>query len=182
MTSRRAALAAPLDHVAGVALMRRTPDILEAIVAGVPPDLVEARPAPDEWSAAEILGHLVEVEDLLFRRVESMITSDKAPPPTGRADAAERQGFSELLDRWLAARRRSLERLNRLTPAELGHGAELRRWGYVSVDQQVCEWAYHDLEHVRQLLATEEAFLHPSIGGFTGLYPPPYGAPAGPAT
>lgn len=162
--------------------MCRTPAILETIVAGFPEDHVEARPAPDEWSAAEILGHMIEVEDLLFRRVESMITSDQAPPPMARADAAERPGFSEVLARWLAARRHTLERLDRLTPAELGHGAELRRWGYISVEQQVCEWAYHDLEHVRQLLATEEAFLYPSIGGFAGLYPPPFGTPTGAAS
>jgi len=156
--------------------MRRTPAILEAIVAGFPPDVVEARPAPDEWSAAEILGHLVEVEDLLFKRVESMIESDRAPASTKPADAA-RPGVAELLDRWFAARRHTLERLDRLTPADLEHGAEVRRWGRVSVEQQVCEWAYHDLEHVRQLLVTEEAFLYPSIGGFAGLCPPPFGTP-----
>ncbi len=46
----------------------------------------------------------------------------------------------------------------------------------MSVEEQVCEWAYHDLEHLRQLMATEEAFLYPRIGGFRGLYPPPYPA------
>ncbi len=167
-----------LDHAAAIVLLHRAPAILETIVAGFPPDLVDQRPAPDEWSAAEILAHLVEVEDLLFRRVESMIASDRAPASTKPAEV-DRPGVAELLNRWLTARRQTLERLDRLTPADLEHGAELRRWGTVNVAQQVCEWAYHDLEHVRQLLAAEEAFLYPSIGGFAGLYPPPYSPSAG---
>ncbi len=37
----------------------------------------------------------------------------------------------------------------------------------------------HDLDHLRQLLAAIETDLYPRIGGYRGLYPPPF--PAAPS-
>ncbi len=161
-----------------ISAMRRLPDALEAIVDSLPAAHLGARPAPDEWSAAEILAHLVTVEAVLTARVESMLAS-----PGGRSLAVDPPAASPsagrgLVARWRDARAGTLDRLARLTADELGRGAELRRWGYVTVEQQVCEWAYHDLEHLRQLLAVGEALLYPAIGGYTALYAPPF--PVGP--
>lgn len=161
------------------AIMRRTPAILQAVIAGFPHEHMDEPPAPNEWSAAQILAHLVDVEDLLSQRVESMIASDSPQASVSTAGSSPPRS-AKLLRRWLDARDRTIERLGHLTPEDLRHGAELRRWGRISVEEQVWEWAYHDLEHIRQLLATEEALLYPRIGGFRGLYAPPYpaGAPA----
>jgi len=162
-----------------IALMRQTAVALSPLIDAFPEARLGERPVPAEWSAAEILRHMVVVEDLLARRVDAMVASDSVPHGGGPADQAEEPDARELLARWVAARGRTLERLARLTPEDLRHGAELRHWGHVSVEEQVCEWAYHDLEHLRQLLANLEAFAYPSIGGFTGLYAPPYPAPEG---
>ena len=50
------------------------------------------------------------------------------------------------------------------------------RWGAISVREHATEWAYHDLDHLRQLLELFQSELHGGIGVFQGLYPRP-GAP-----
>lgn len=159
-----------------IATMAATPAALEAVLAELPEALLDRRPVPDEWSAREILVHMLAVERLLLERVEAMIATDAAP--TSRADevtATEPEG-RELLAQWRDARQASVARLQGLTPDDLRHGAVLPRYGRISVAEQVCEWAYHDLEHLRQLLADAEALLYPAIGGFTALYEAPYPA------
>ncbi len=98
-----------------VAIMRRTPAILEAMIAGFPGEHVNEAPAPGEWSAAQILAHLVEVEDLLSRRVESMIASDTVPAGSA-VPPSPSESLMTLLQRWLDARDRTLERLDARRP------------------------------------------------------------------
>jgi hypothetical protein len=47
------------------------------------------------------------------------------------------------------------------------------RFGDISVDTYVAEWAYHDLDHLRQILSVLSADLYPHIGPFQALYSPP---------
>lgn len=139
-----------------LSIMAATPAALDAILAGIPGRLLDRRPVDDEWSAHEILDHMVIVEGLLFGRVKSMVATDAVPPH--RADATNTAALDvpELLARWRAARQASLVYVHGLAPDDLLHGADLPRYGRVSVEQQVNEWAYHDLEHLRQLLVNTE--------------------------
>ncbi len=166
-----------LDYREAISSMARTPDILGQLVLAFPGDLAQSRPAPDEWSAREIVAHMLWVEALLTDRVESMIATDAVPARHGSSDAAAGDR-RELVGRWRATREATLQRLRRLSPDDLRHSGDVPRWGRITVEEQVCEWAYHDLEHLRQLLANEEALLYPGIGGFRKLYSPPYAADA----
>ena len=56
----------------------RLPDELEQVVAEAGPNL-RARPAPGEWSAAEILGHLVDAEIVLAGRYRWILAHDEPP-------------------------------------------------------------------------------------------------------
>ena len=47
------------------------------------------------------------------------------------------------------------------------------RFGEITVDTYVAEWAYHDLDHLRQILSVLAADLYPHIGPFQELYTPP---------
>lgn len=169
-------MASEMTQREAVALMGSTPAMLKSLLAAFPAGWLDQRPAAEEWSAREILAHLLNVEALLSARVESMIAAEGSPITRHAAAPSEGLDAFALLARWGRARARSLRRLRELTPDDLQHGAELPRWGLITVEQQVCEWAYHDVEHLRQLLANLEASLYPSIGGFQGLYAPPYPA------
>ncbi len=78
-----------------------------------------------------------------------------------------------LLADWLVARQQNLEWLRGLTPEQQARGGKHRRWGRISVREHVVEWAYHDMDHLRQIVSALQGELYPDIGGFKGLYTPP---------
>jgi len=91
------------------------------------------------------------------------------------APAVETTGTpAEMLAAWRTARAENLTYLRTLTPEQLAHGGEHHTYGRISAREHIVEWAYHDLEHMRQLQATLEARLYPAIGGFRALYSAPY--------
>jgi hypothetical protein len=144
-----------------LATMRAMLTALDALVRSVPADLLERRPAPDEWSPREVLGHLLYVERLLRDRVAAMVAdAQDTPMPKGAPGA-------------------TLAWLPTLGPAELERASVSPRFGRITAREQIDEWAYHDLDHVRQVLASIETDLYPRIGGYRRLYPPPF--PAAPS-
>jgi hypothetical protein len=162
----------PFDQA--LAILATTPEVLPRLVASIAPGLTDTRPAPEEWSPREILGHLRYVEGLLRDRIGRMVEGpgEEAMPPG--PPAPEPGPVEESLAAWLAARRESLAWLRSLRPEQLERAGIHRRYGRITVREHVVEWGYHDLEHLRQLAATVEAALYPAIGGWRALYPPPY--------
>ncbi|HZC06211.1 MAG TPA: DinB family protein [Ktedonobacterales bacterium] len=151
-----------------------TPAALSALLEPVPQDLWEWSPAPDEWSISQLLAHMLHVETAVIPvRVRRMIEQDDAPLVAGGA-AAPTSSPRETLAAWMAAREQNLAFLKALTPAQLAHGGIHPRYGRITAREHIIEWAYHDLEHLRQLEATIEMRLYPAIGGFRALYQAPY--------
>ena len=54
-----------------------------------------------------------------------------------------------------------------------GRASGVRVIGTKTVDTYVAEWAYHDLDHLRQILSVLATDLYPHIGPFQALYAPP---------
>jgi hypothetical protein len=155
-------------------VMRAMRTAFDAVVRSVPAEVLERRPAPEEWSPREVLAHLLYVEGLLRARVEAMIAdADDVPMPRG-AVAPPPGAPQHSLAAWRAARAETLAWLSTLGPAQLERAGVSARFGRITAREQIAEWAYHDLDHLRQLLAAIEAKLYPSIGGYQRLYPPPF--------
>ena len=155
-------------------VLASTPAALSAYLESLPADVWAWSPAPEEWSPGEILAHMLHIEMAVIPvRVRAMVETDgvaltSAPP-------AETTGTpAEMLAAWRTARAENLAFLRTLTPDQLAHGGEHPTYGRISAREHIVEWAYHDLEHVRQLQATLEARLYPAIGGFRALYSAPY--------
>lgn len=151
-----------------------TPAALSAFLESLPADVWAWSPAPGEWSPREILAHMLHIETAVIpARVRAMVETDGVA--LSSAPTAEMTGTSaEMLAAWRAARTENLAYLRALTPEQLAHGGEHPTYGRISAREHIVEWAYHDLEHVRQLQATLEARLYPAIGGFRALYSFPY--------
>lgn len=161
-----------------------TPAALAALLEPLPPDLWAWSPAAGEWSPHEILSHLLHVETAAIPvRVRHMIEEDGAPfagvTPAGAAETSRTP--TQMLADWQTAREANLAFLRSLSAEQLAHSGEHPRYGRISAREHIIEWAYHDLEHLRQLQATLEARLYPAIGGFRALYTPPYGRGESPA-
>lgn len=156
-----------LDILAG------TPPVLNAIVSNLPRSAQDERPAEGAWSPREVLAHLLHAETTAMgprvrraaqennTRVES---APPAPPPGNPRDMS---------NEWADARAANLVWLRELQPNQRAHVVQHPRFGEITVDTYVAEWAYHDLDHVRQILSVLAADLYPHIGPFQQLYTPP---------
>jgi hypothetical protein len=160
------AFACALDLLAAFPISAR------ALVAALPAELRSQRPTPDEWSVEEVLAHLLHAETMGIRpRIEQMLAEDNPlpaapPPPPGRDTKA-------MLEEWAAARAANLIFLRGLTAAQLTRTGRHQRFGIISVREHIIEWAYHDQDHLQQIVTIIQAALYSEIGAFQALYPRP---------
>jgi hypothetical protein len=156
-----------LDVLAG------TPPVLNAIVSNLPRSAQDERPAAGAWSPREVLAHLLHAEAKTMgprvRRAaqENNLPYEQGPPQPPPGDPRE------MSNQWADARVANLQWLRQLQPEQRAHVVHHPRFGQISVDTYVAEWAYHDLDHLRQILSVLAADLYPHIGPFQELYTPP---------
>lgn len=172
----------PVDTYAlALDVLASTPAALAALLTSLPPRDWTWSPASGEWSPQGVLTHLLHIETSVIPvRVRRMLEANGATlaTPEPSSAASHPTTLPELLAAWQSARAETLTFLRTLTPTQLAQTGEHPRYGRISAREHIVEWAYHDLDHLRQLQATIEARLHPAIGGFRALYPPPYPADA----
>jgi uncharacterized damage-inducible protein DinB len=104
--------------------LRRTPERLTSAVRGLPPEALTRRPE-GKWSIQENAGHLFDLESLWDQRLDDYDTGAAELHPadlenrrTHEAGHNDRQ-ISDILADFSAARRRIVDRLARMSPAEL---------------------------------------------------------------
>ena len=153
--------------------MSATPPVLEAVVPNLLAEFLDRSPEAEEWSPRQVLAHLLFAEREIMRpRLERVAQQDgllvqpsaSAPPP-GEA--------ASMLQAWTAARSSNLGWLRVLTPEQRAHASLHPRYGRVTLEEHVVEWAYHDLDHLRQILGVLAADLYPHMGAWQSLYAPP---------
>lgn len=121
-------------------------------------------PGPDDWSAMQILGHVVEMIPYWMQHCEMLIAADGSPPRFGRsADSPERLAgveagntgnaddlLAQLHDEIITAGRR----ISDLTPAELAKTGIHVRMGVMTVGDIVDRFIVtHAEEHLGQIRA-----------------------------
>jgi hypothetical protein len=156
-----------------VEVLSGTPPVLRAIVENLPPVSANWRPAEGAWSPTEVVTHLLHAEvsqiGPRMRRLaqQERLAFESSPPmPTPGL-------LLEMLDQWTSAREENLRWLREVTPEQRQHVLIHPRHGENSLEVNVAEWAYHDLDHLRQILAALSAELYPHIGTWQQLYAPP---------
>jgi hypothetical protein len=142
------------DHLARMA---RTADDLARAFDGRSELQIARRPAPEAWSAKEVLCHLPDAEEYLMLRVEMSLAHDDPVFPSGDADrwAEERQYKRYDLDTALATFRRrradTLALFDRLTPEQWERSGVSRARGRMTVADHLAVLAWHDDNHLEQL-------------------------------
>jgi hypothetical protein len=156
-----------------IALLEKTPRLLETLLCDLPGELLHWKPAPDRWSISEVLAHLAALEQVYAERALRMVAEDS--PALLKYDLAgatargeySRGSAGENLALFTRTRRSSLALLTGL-PASAGMrtGAH-SELGTVTLSHMLNEWANHDLGHLRQIaeLYRAQAF-HPHSGPF----------------
>jgi len=162
----------PFDRA--VRVLAASPAILTALVRLCQANrVVDSRLAADAWSPRDILAHLLVVErDINLPRLHRLADQDAfviqpvdpTPTPTGEVD--------ELLAEWQRERTRTLAWLRTLPPEVRSRTSIHPRHGRITFEQHVVAWAYHDLDHLRQLLGIIGGDLYPHMGSWQALYSP----------
>ena len=132
------------------------PGVVSAALAGATDEELDARPAPNEWSAREVVHHLADSEATSYIRVRKLLAEDD--PVIYGYDEAE---FARRLhyDRPIAASLAVLKSV-RASTTELLHSLDEDDWarsgthtesGPYSVETWLAIYAAHAHEHAAQI-------------------------------
>ncbi|HEV8348459.1 MAG TPA: DinB family protein [Vicinamibacterales bacterium] len=145
--------------------LERAPGIVVPLVREVPPALLKRRPAPAKWSAHEHACHLAVVHRLFFDRLDQILASPApviTPYDPGQSDPDDlllRMDLDDSLQRYAEDRRRLVDRLRQLSPADWTRTAEHGEYSHYSVFIMFRHLALHDFLHayrIEELLLKRE--------------------------
>ena len=136
----------------------KSPKEIAAAVSGLSPAALHYKPAPENWSILEILGHLADIEIVYAYRLRQML-ADQNPiiAPMDQDAWARNLGYMDMAAPELVAvyglnRHHNLRLLRRLKPADLEKSAfHPERKQDVTVARLVEMMAGHGVDHLAQI-------------------------------
>jgi hypothetical protein len=124
----------------------------------IPPEIASKKPAPDEWSKQEILGHLIDSALNNHQRfVRGGYNAAEAFPPYNQNRWVEIQAYNqrdwnEIIDMWASANRHMCAVLDRLTEEDLKNPCNIGRDAPVSLGFVAEDYLRHLNMHLEQVL------------------------------
>ena len=149
---------APFDLDEVLRTLARTPEALRELLDEVSP--ASAAAAPDgQWSAFDVVGHLIDGEETDWIPRARLILSkgaDRRFEPFDRHRHVERnrgKSLDDLVDEFCWLRDANLDAVKswRLSPGQLALTGEHPEFGTVTLRQLLATWAVHDLGHLAQV-------------------------------
>lgn len=137
--------------------LRAAPRALAAAVRGASARALRRRPARGEWSATEVIGHLLDAELTLGFRIRKAAAEPGSPMVAWDQDKwsealRHRRGDARaMLAAYAALRAANLAQVARLSPAQRQHGGRHPAYGPLRITQLLGHWAEHDLNHLAQI-------------------------------
>jgi hypothetical protein len=145
--------------------------VLRSELAVLPPVLLSWHPAPGEWCAKDVLGHLIEAERRGFAgRIRIILDHDQPALERWDPDAVARErrdcerDVVALLDELAALRKEGVALVNGLREGQLGKAGQHPAVGRLTIRDLLHEWVHHDRNHIRQILANVQAYVWPAMG------------------
>ena len=151
-------MAITLDEA--TSLLSRTPQTLATLLRDLPDAWARASQGPEDWSAFDVVWHLIEGEEANWiPRTRHILARGEAEafPAFDRFAFARRSRSPRLddaLDLFAEARRRSLDQLQalHLGPADLERRGRHPELGPVTLGHLLSSWTVHDLNHMGQIV------------------------------
>lgn len=152
-------------------ILGTTADRLARLAASVPDAVLRRRPQSAEWSAYEVLHHLLDVERLVLpARIRAIVGGATTIVNVDQNAVAwdETRPAARIVADFAGLRAETMVLIAGLTPVDLGRTASHSAYGLVSLGQMLHYYPAHDLTHLIQI---ERAIMQPFLPG-TG----PWGA------
>jgi hypothetical protein len=143
----------PIDQLA------RTVAQVREMTAGLGGAQLAAQPG-GEWSVAQNVGHLFDVDICYGFRIRLILTEDRPAYPAydeKRLGALPKPPFAELMDAWDALRRANVLLYRSMDPAQQARIGIHPEQGEEPASRLPQKMAGHDLAHLNQIARTIEA-------------------------
>jgi hypothetical protein len=158
--------------VEGLEILRATPDVLRAMLAGKSAAWLAARTTPEAFTPADVLGHLIHAEQTdWIPRVRIILEHGPARTfdPFDRFDfqsIISAKSIDQLLEEFAESRRKSLTELHSFSLNEDQFALEGRHpeFGAVTLGNLLATWCVHDLAHTAQVAKTLASAYRDAVG------------------
>jgi DinB family protein len=158
-----------------VALLKRTPAVLDALLRDLPDPWTLRNEGGDSWSAFDIVGHLIHGERTDWMPRAKMTLEFGESRAFERFDRlaqfadSEGKSLPELLDTFARLRSENLAELRalNLTSEQLELRGRHPALGTVTVAQLLATWAAHDLTHLHQISRVMAHQYREAVGPWT---------------
>ena len=162
---------APLAPRQAAALLGTMPIFLRAEFEAAPKELLQWRPAPEEWCLLEVVGHLIETEERGFAgRIRAILAEGRPkfttwdPSAVARDRRDEQRDPAALLAEFIRRRTAGVTLVEALTASDLARGGDHPEVGFLTINDLLHEWIHHDANHLRQILTNIQAYTWPQMG------------------
>ena len=158
-----------------LAILSRTPDILESFVADLPEIWTNCNEGNGTWSAFDIVGHLIHGEKTdWITRIKIVLENrgDKTFEPFDRFaqfEASQGKSLNELLIEFKTLRNTNVKILRSLniTSEDLDLKAIHPELGEVTLKNLLATWVTHDLGHIAQIARVMAKQYKDEVGPWT---------------
>jgi hypothetical protein len=163
-------------HPAASAILRSTPATLRSLVGGLPAETLLA-PLDDGWSVRDVIVHLLDTNSgVIASRIRRIVTEDH--PRISSIDAPARleaggyrsRDVASLLDELAQKRDEELAWVLSQPLDALDRTGEHDEAGEISALDHFYQWAWHDLDHLKQAVEMLKAPMVPRMGNTRRFY------------
>jgi DinB superfamily len=142
-----------------IALLRRTPAALEALLRDLPESWTMRNEGGNSWTVFEVVGHLIDGEYVdWIPRAQRIVEFGESKPfdpydRSGHEQVTRGKSLGQLLDEFAQARAQSLSTLRamNLQAGDLERCGRHPGLGVVTLSQLLSCWAAHDANHLHQI-------------------------------
>lgn len=159
-----------------IALLNRTPSVLNALLRDLPENWTLCNEGENTWSAFDIVGHLIHGERTDWMpRARIVLQFGEAQPfesfdRWGHVRETRDQSLNLLLDEFARLRSENLRELRELNlrPEDLELRGRHPALGVVTLSQLLATWAAHDLTHLHQISRVMAHQYREAVGPWSG--------------
>ncbi|MBT5774369.1 MAG: DinB family protein [Dehalococcoidia bacterium] len=155
-------------------------EAIERFLRDIDDDCAKWKPAEDEWSILEVIGHICDEEMLDFRtRIDYTLNRPgEAWPPFDPLALVEAHGYAgkdihQQLTLFLSERKKSIEWLNSLESPNLDLSYQHPRLGALTAGSLLASWLAHDYLHLPQISNLYVGYLSQLVAPHSLTYADP---------